>query len=118
MSTIYLMLIGLAAGVLCGLLGIGGGTVVIPALLFLYKFEMKEAIGTSLVFITFASFMGVIGHQQLQHINWKFGVFMAVGAILGVFIGVRATQVIPNLVLKRIFGVFLLVVSIQLMTAG
>ncbi len=117
MLSIYLILVGVIAGVLCGLLGIGGGTVVVPALLFWFNFEMKQAVGTSLLFITLASLMGVIGHHQLQQVNWKFGLLMAVGAIVGVLIGVRLTQFIPNLVLKRIFGVFLLIIAIKLIAS-
>jgi hypothetical protein len=117
MLNFYLILIGLFAGFLCGLLGIGGGTIVIPALLFLFNFEMKKAIGTSLVLVTFASLMGVIGHYQLHNINWKFGMFMTLGSIAGVFLGVHLNQVVPNLMLKKIFGFFLLLVSIKLITA-
>ncbi len=118
MVNVYLILIGLVAGVLCGMLGIGGGTVVIPALLFLFAFDMKQAVGTSLLFVALASIMGVIGHHQLHNINWKFGLLMTLGAIAGVFIGVRLIQVVPNPMLKKIFGIFLLVVSIRLITSS
>ncbi len=118
MINIYLMLVVAVAGILCGLLGLGGGVVIVPALLLIFKFEMKKAIGTSLLFATIASFMGVIGHQQLHNVNWKFGLLMTLGAVAGVFIGVRLTQVLPGLIVKRIFGVFLLLVSIRLIASS
>jgi uncharacterized membrane protein YfcA len=117
MTNYYLILLGIAGGVLSGLLGIGGGTIIVPALLFLFHFEMKQAVGTSLVFIAFASLIGVIGHYQAHNINWKYGSFMALGAILGVVIGVRLNLVLPNLLLKRLFGGFLLIVAIKMIAA-
>ncbi len=114
MTTLYFILTGVFAGFTCGLLGIGGGTVVIPALIFMFDFEMKKAIGTSLVFIAAASVMGVIGHQQLNNIDWRAGAIMGLGAVIGVFIGVYLTQIIPNSLLKKIFGICLFIVSIKL----
>lgn len=118
MINIYLVLIGAVAGILCGLLGLGGGVVIVPALLLIFNFEMKMAVGTSLLFASIASFMGVVGHQQLHNINWKFGLLMTLGAAAGVFIGVRLTEVLPGLIIKRIFGFFLLMVSIKLIVAS
>jgi len=115
MSYIYLLLAGASAGFLSGLLGIGGGIIVVPMLLLGFGFDMTDAVGTSLAFITLTSLLGTIKHHTLQHVNWNYGLLMATGAVLGVYFGVQLTEIIPQLVLRRIFAGFLLVVSVKLL---
>lgn len=83
--------IGLAAGLMSGLLGLGGGIVMIPAFLLWAGMEVKEAMGTSLVAIAFIVLPGTVVHSLLGHIDWALAAAMGLGVIPGSWLGSRFT---------------------------
>lgn len=83
--------IGLAAGLLSGLLGLGGGIVMIPAFLLWAGMEVKEAMGTSLVAIAFIAVPGTVVHSLLGHVDWALVAAMGLGVIPGAWLGSRFT---------------------------
>jgi len=99
-------------GVLIGLIGAGGGFLIIPALLKIAKLPMKKAIGTSLMIITINSLIGFIGDVQNTVIDWSFLLVFTSISIIGIFIGLYIQQFINERLLKKIFGVFVLAISI------
>lgn len=99
-------------GVLIGLIGAGGGFLIIPALLKIAKLPMKKAIGTSLMIMTINSLIGFIGDVQNTVIDWSFLLVFTSISIIGIFIGLYIQQFINERLLKKIFGVFVLAISI------
>jgi uncharacterized membrane protein YfcA len=109
------LFIGLAAGILGGMLGIGGGTIVVPALVFFYGLTQHQAQGTLLaasippVFI-----LAVIKYYQNGNVDIRAALLIALGIFIGSFFGAKITHTIPDPVLKKGFAVFLLFVAAQL----
>ena len=102
-------------GVLIGLIGAGGGFLIIPALLKFAKLPMKKAIGTSLLIITINSLIGFIGDVQNTYIDWSFLLKFTTFSVIGIFIGLYIQYYINEKHLKKIFGVFVLLMSILIL---
>ncbi|MEL1246158.1 sulfite exporter TauE/SafE family protein [Flavobacterium sp. DGU11] len=110
-----LSLIGFLVGLVTGLLGAGGGFLIIPALLFLAKLPMKQAVGTSLLIISINSLIG-FGGDALSGVSidhMLLGAITAI-AILGMLIGTALSRKIDGAALKPIFGWFVLVMGIYI----
>ena len=104
-------LVALPVGVLTGLVGVGGGFLIVPALVLLTRLPMKQAVGTSLLVIAMNSFVGFAGYLDQVEVQWAFvGVFTAV-AITGILAGTHLVQYVSQSALKRAFAVFLLFMS-------
>ncbi len=109
-----LILVGIQlffVGILIGLIGAGGGFLIIPALLKFAKLPMKKAIGTSLLIITINSLIGFIGDVQNTVIDWAFLLAFSTISVIGIFIGLYIQQFINEKLLKKIFGIFVLLMS-------
>lgn len=102
---------GIAVGVLTGLVGVGGGFLIVPALVLLGKVPMKEAVGTSLLVIAMKSAAGFVGYLGQVEVAWGFmGVFTAV-AIVGILVGTYLVRFVPQHTLQRAFAVFLVLMG-------
>jgi uncharacterized membrane protein YfcA len=99
-------------GILIGLIGAGGGFLIIPALLKFAKLPMKKAIGTSLLIITINSLIGFLGDVQNTVIDWSFLLLFTSIAVIGIFIGLYIQKYLNEKLLKKIFGIFVLVMSV------
>jgi len=115
MFYLYAGLIGLVGGVTSGLFGVGGGVVMVPAIMLLLKTDIKIAIGTSLAVIVPTALMGTFKHHDLEHVNWRLAWALVPTAILGGFLGSWLTRAIPSPDLKRVFGGFLILVGARLL---
>jgi len=102
-------------GMLIGLIGAGGGFLIIPALVKIAKLPMKKAIGTSLLIITINSFFGFIGDLELTVINWGFLLPFTGVSVIGIFIGLKIQHLIDENLLKKLFGIFVLVMSLLIL---
>jgi uncharacterized membrane protein YfcA len=109
-----ILLQGFAVGVITGLVGAGGGFMIIPALVFMLKLPMKEAIGTSLLIITSNSLLGFFSSAGHISIHWSFLFTIAAFAIAGIFIGMRLSKNIDGAKLKPVFGWFVLAMGIYI----
>lgn len=109
-----LIIIGMAVGLLTGIIGAGGGFLIIPALVLMAKLPMKKAIGTSLLIISVNSLVGFIGDLQQREIDWPFLLTFTAISILGIIIGVYLSKFISGTRLKRGFGWFTLLVAIYI----
>jgi uncharacterized protein len=115
---ISFLILGLITGVLGGMLGIGGATIVVPALVFIFGFTQHEAQGTILAaMIPPIGLLAAWRYYQLGHVKLWPAVFIALGFFVGGYFGARIVEHIPDLMLKRIFGVFLLLVSLKMVFA-
>jgi uncharacterized membrane protein YfcA len=107
---------GAVVGILTGLVGAGGGFLIIPALVLLSKLPMKQAIGTSLLIIAAKSLIGFLGDLGHQVIDWKFLLTVTALAIAGIFIGNWLNHKISGEKLKKVFGWFVLVMGLYIIT--
>ncbi|MBC8985297.1 sulfite exporter TauE/SafE family protein [Pedobacter sp. N36a] len=105
---------GITIGLVTGLLGAGGGFLLIPALVFLVKLPMKNAIGTSLLIIALNSLIGFTGDLGHFDIQWKFLLGITAIAITGLLIGNLFSKKIPGEKLKKGFGWFVLIMGIYI----
>jgi hypothetical protein len=116
MEIIGLLLIGLVAGTLSGFLGIGGATLLIPALLYIYRSTQHLAQGTSLAALLLpVGILAVIKYWQTGNVNIKFAAFLALGFVIGGLIGATFAQPIPGDLLRKAFGLYLLIIAIQML---
>lgn len=102
-------------GILIGLIGAGGGFLIIPALTKFAKLPMKNAIGTSLLIITINSLIGFLGDVQNINIEWVFLLAFTTISVIGIFIGLYIQQFINEKHLKKIFGLFVLLMSFMIL---
>ncbi|MES2863564.1 MAG: sulfite exporter TauE/SafE family protein [Bacteroidota bacterium] len=109
-----LIIKGFFVGLLTGFVGVGGGFLIIPALLFTAKLPMKKAVTTSLVIIVFNSLLGFLGSISTTTIDWGFLVFFTAFAVIGIFIGQFLSKKIANEKLKPVFGWFVLFTGIYI----
>lgn len=109
-----LILRGVFVGLLTGFVGVGGGFLIIPALLFTAQLPMKKAVATSLIIIVFNSLLGFLGSVSTTTIQWNFLLLFTTFAVLGIFIGMYLSKKIPNDKLKPAFGWFVLLTGIYI----
>jgi uncharacterized membrane protein YfcA len=108
------IVIGLLAGLLSGLFGVGGGTVIVPLLVLLLRFDQRLAAGTSLAAIVPTATVGVISYAVHGSVAWIPAIILAAGAVVGAQIGTRLLPRISQTALRWGFVAFLVVVIIML----
>lgn len=119
MTYVTLLAIGLVAGVLSGMFGIGGGLIIVPALLFLIKMKEFEALGTSLAaLIPPVGLLGAIEYYRNGHINLKYAALLAGGLFLGAYFGARITLSLSPETVRKVYAVFLLAVASRILIFG
>ena len=109
-----LTLDGLIIGILTGLVGAGGGFLIIPALVFIAKLPMKKAVATSLMIIAIKSLIGFTGDLGELQIDWVFLLSFTAISVIGIFIGVYFNQFVKEKQLKKVFGFFVITMSIAI----
>lgn len=103
---------GLVVGFITGLVGAGGGFLIIPALVILVGLPMKIAVGTSLLIIAVKSLIGFIGDVQSQaSMDWGLLFTITILALIGITLGIRFSGKVPEALLKKSFGIFVLVMG-------
>jgi uncharacterized protein len=107
--------IGLAAGFAAGLLGVGGGIVMVPAMVLVLGVDQHVAQGTSLVVIIPAALAGSVTHYRNGRVSLRDAALLAAGGIGGALVGSISALSVDDTVLRRLFGAFLLIVAAQLM---
>lgn len=114
-------LIGVFAGIFAGLLGLGGGLIIVPALLIVFSWQdlpvmqlMHVAIGTSLMTITITSLSSMYAHHQHKNINWKVVISLSPGLILGGFSGAFFATMLTSVLLQNCFAIYVFLVAIRM----
>lgn len=108
-------LLGVGAGVASGFLGIGGGLVMIPALVYFFKFNQHLAQGTSLaVMIPPIGLLAAYRYWTAGHVNLSAAGWICLGFVFGGLLGACGAHLLPPVILKKGFGVFLLFVSLRM----
>ena len=115
-TIIILLIIGMITGVMAGMLGIGGGLVVIPALVMVMGMSQQSAQGTSLaMMLPPIGILAAYNYYKAGHVDIKFALLLAFAFIIGSYFGSRIAVKLPQEVLKKIFGAFLLLVAIKML---
>jgi hypothetical protein len=109
-----LLAAGLGVGMLTGFLGVGGGFLIVPALLLFAGLGMKQAVGTSLLVIAVNSAAGFLGHMQRAAFDWRLAGLVTLCALTGAVAGTRYAHAAHPETLRRIFAVFVLAVALFL----
>ena len=114
MAIIPYILLGLAAGILGGAFGIGGGALMVPTMIIFMKVDPHVAIGTSLAVIIPIAASGAWRHFTLSNVDLHIVLPAAIGGIAGAIIGATIIEGIPPIYAKRGLAIFLIYVSIRL----
>jgi hypothetical protein len=113
----YIML-GLAAGALSGLIGIGGGTIIVPVLVFVVGFSLHQAQGTTLALLVPP--IGILAawtYYKHGYVDLSVAGYICLGFFIGGLLGAKVATNIPNIMLEKIFGVALLLIAIKMILA-
>lgn len=111
---LILIAIGITAGTLSGLLGIGGAIIMVPALVYFLGLNQHLAQGTSLTVI-FANILVVFNYYKAGQVNVKFALILAACFLIGSFFGSKVALDVPENILRKIFGVLLLLVAAKML---
>jgi uncharacterized protein len=115
LSVIGYLILGALAGVLSGLIGIGGGILIVPVLIYLFGFSQHMAQGTTLaLMIPPIGILAVLEYYKAGNVDIKVAALICLGFVVGGYVGAKIAVGIPDAVLKKIFGVILMLVSVRM----
>lgn len=115
-TIIILIIIGFATGVLGGMVGVGGGVILVPALVFILGFSQLDAQGTSLALIMFpVGLLAVVQYYKQGHVDFNIVFLLAIGFVIGSFFGSKISLSIPQQTVKRIFAILMLVIAVKML---
>jgi len=109
------LMIGLFAGVIAGLCGVGGGIVMVPAFVYLVGLDQKQAIATSMAMIAPTAVMAILRFNGAGFVQWKIFLPTAVGSIIAAIFAVSWAKEMSNLALTRIFAVVMIGIGISML---
>ena len=113
---LILIVIGIITGVMAGMLGIGGAIIMIPSLVFLLGISQQSAQGTSLaVMLPPVGIIAAYNYYKAGQVNIRFAIILAVFFLVGSYFGSKLALNIPQQVLKKVFGVLLLLVAAKML---
>jgi uncharacterized membrane protein YfcA len=114
-TLIILVVIGLAAGILGGMVGLGGGLIMIPAMVMFLGFSQKAAQGTSVaVMLPPIGILAAWNYYKAGYVNMKYALIMAFAFILGGWLGSKLAIALPDAYVKRIFAVVMVVTAVKM----
>jgi len=115
MNILLFLLLGLIAGILSGLIGIGGGIIIVPALAFLFGFSQHTAQGTTLaLMVPPIGLLAAWTYYKEGFVDLKVAAFICLGFFLGGLLGAEFATHVSDQILKRIFGVVMLLASLKM----
>ena len=115
-TIVSLIVIGLLAGMLSGLVGVGGGIIMVPLLILFLGFSQHQAQGTSLaVLVVPVTALAVFNYYKQGYINWKYALVIALFFVVGGYFGSKLAVSIDQKILKKIFSIVLLLVGVKLL---
>ncbi len=115
-TMLIIILVGIAAGILGGLVGVGGGIIIVPALVYFIGFSQKTAQGTSLGLIMLpVGILGVLQYYKQGHVDFRVVGMLAVGFLLGSYFGSKIALSLPQETVKKIFAVLMIIIAIKML---
>ena len=116
MQAVLYLVLGIGAGIVSGLVGIGGGIVVVPALVFFFGFSQHQAQGTTLaLLVPPVGLLAAWAYYRQGYVNIPVAALLCVGFVAGSYLSARVVTEIPETLLGRIFGGFLVLVGIKML---
>ena len=113
---LILLLVGLAAGFLSGMVGVGGGIIIVPALVYFLGFSQHQAQGTSLFLLLLPTgFFAVVNYYQQGYVDWKVALIISSTFLIGGFLGSKLSIAIDQNMVKKIFAGFVIIVGIKML---
>lgn len=114
-TLIVLIGIGIAAGVLGGMIGLGGGIIMIPALIMVLGLSPKEAQGTSVaVMLPPIGILAALNYYKAGYVNIKYAVVIALAFILGGWFGSKLAIALPDAIVKKVFAGFMILTALKM----
>ena len=118
-TLMILILIGLFAGALSGFVGVGGGIIIVPALVYVLGLSQFEAQGTSLLLmLPPIGILAALNYYQSGAVNWKYALVIAIAFVAGGYFGSKLTLKLDETLVKLIFGLLMLLVAIKMIISG
>jgi uncharacterized membrane protein YfcA len=118
-TLVILVLIGIFAGFISGMVGVGGGVIIVPALVYFFGLTQHQAIGTSLFILLLpVGILAVIQYAKQDNINWVFGISIALTFVVGSYFGSKLSLKMSTAWIKIAFGIFILFVALKTIWAG
>jgi uncharacterized membrane protein YfcA len=115
-TIVLLVIVGLLAGMLSGLVGLGGGVIIVPALVFLLGFSQHQAQGTSLgILLLPAGIFAVMNYYKKGYIDVKVVLLLFVGFLVGGYFGSKISLTLPEAMLKKVFAVALVLIAAKVL---
>ena len=115
-AIVILLIIGLAAGIMGGLVGIGGGIVIVPALIYFLSFSQKEAQGTSLgILLLPIGILGLWQYYKAGYVDMRIVWLIAVGFLAGSYFGSKIALSLPQETVKKIFAILMIAVAFKML---
>lgn len=116
---IILILIGIAGGILSGMFGVGGGIIIVPAFVFFLSMSQHEAQGTSLGLMLFPiGILAAYNYHKSGQMDIQAGLIVAAAFVIGGYFGSKISLGLDQALLKRVFGVLMLLISLKLIFTG
>lgn len=113
---IALIALGLCAGTMSGMVGIGGGIIIVPALVYFFKFSQHTAQGTTIaMMIPPVGILAVITYYRYGMVDLKAAALLCIGFVAGAFVGAKFATSLPIALLEKIFGGALLLISLRML---
>ncbi len=110
------ILLGLTAGIISGLVGIGGGIIIVPALIFLFGLSQHQAQGTTLaLLVPPIGLLAAWAYYRCGYVNLAIAAFVCLGFAIGGLLGAHIATKLPELALRRIFGSVLLLTALYML---
>ena len=118
-TLIILIIIGVLSGILSGFVGVGGGIIIVPALIYLLGMSQYSAQGTSLfVLLLPVGILAVNNYWKTDNINWKFGIIIAITFLFGGYLGSKLALKLSPALVKITFGIIMAYVSFKFILSG
>jgi uncharacterized membrane protein YfcA len=118
-TILILVLIGLFAGILSGFVGVGGGVVIVPALVFFLGIIQHQAQGTSLFVLAMpVVILALMNYAKSNNVNWTYGAVIAATFVIGGYFGSKLSLKLSPGIVKFVFGLIMTYVSIRLVISG
>lgn len=114
LRAISIIIIGFATGALSGLLGIGGGIILVPAMVYLLGINQHAAHGTSLAVISFVVLLSALYYGSHGQVDWIIALWLAGGGVIGAAIGARLCSLLSGGRLRQYFAIFLMLVAVRM----
>ncbi len=114
-NLIIILIIGLMAGIVSGALGVGGGIIIVPSLIFFLGFSQHMAQGTSIAILLLPTgILAVMQYYKNGYVDVKVALLLMLLFVVGAYLGSLVSLSLPDKLLRKIFGIFMLLVSLKL----